>query len=213
MVYELYLQRLHTELITDVTKDEWPALQHVIATDIAACAEVTPEDVGSAFSLESSHFVSYEAMLLSGFQLYLQDSTDFENRTFPLKFPYGTGTYASSRPRPVMFGEAYRRNSRLSTHIPHLHSLWHVWCQLIEIGASVCAQAALTGEALAQERRHFPFIRQAWCAVCGPVVKAKKCSRCELISYCSKEHQTQDWKQRHKKHCKAGCRIIPGEPL
>ncbi|KAI4874635.1 hypothetical protein NFI96_031132 [Prochilodus magdalenae] len=38
------------------------------------------------------------------------------------------------------------------------------------------------------------------CWLCGcPGQKA--CSRCHSVTYCSKEHQTIDWKQRHKKEC------------
>ncbi|XP_026873384.1 programmed cell death protein 2 isoform X2 [Electrophorus electricus] len=38
------------------------------------------------------------------------------------------------------------------------------------------------------------------CYLCGcPGQKA--CSRCHLVTYCSKEHQVIDWKQRHKKEC------------
>lgn len=38
------------------------------------------------------------------------------------------------------------------------------------------------------------------CAVCGSV-GPKRCSRCKKASYCSKEHQTIDWKAGHKKCC------------
>ncbi|XP_028852366.1 programmed cell death protein 2-like isoform X2 [Denticeps clupeoides] len=41
------------------------------------------------------------------------------------------------------------------------------------------------------------------CRVCG-CGGQKACSRCHSVSYCSKEHQTIDWKHRHKKECSSG---------
>ncbi|KAI5107926.1 programmed cell death protein 2 [Silurus meridionalis] len=38
------------------------------------------------------------------------------------------------------------------------------------------------------------------CRLCG-CAGHKSCSRCHAVTYCSKEHQTIDWKQRHKKEC------------
>ncbi|XP_054263399.1 egl nine homolog 1 isoform X2 [Macrosteles quadrilineatus] len=38
------------------------------------------------------------------------------------------------------------------------------------------------------------------CAYCGKVGSLSRCSRCKCVFYCSKEHQTQDWK-KHKLHC------------
>mmetsp|Transcript_1630 Transcript_1630/g.1779 ORF Transcript_1630/g.1779 Transcript_1630/m.1779 type:complete len:207 (+) Transcript_1630:120-740(+) len=162
----------------------------------------------SAFSPNANAF-SYEDMLLSGFLLYLNTSK-FEAASFPMKFPYGRGSYDEARPTPLMFGEYYRHLARVSPHLPHLHSTWFVWCQLIEQGAAVCARRVVAGTLT--ERRHFPFIQDTFCAICGPVPKASKCGRCKLISYCSIEHQKQDWHQ-HRKHCKKGSPLIPGQPL
>lgn len=39
------------------------------------------------------------------------------------------------------------------------------------------------------------------CRVCG-CPGTKKCSGCGKVSYCSKNHQTMDWKARHKDECK-----------
>jgi hypothetical protein len=33
-------------------------------------------------------------------------------------------------------------------------------------------------------------------------IGTKKCSGCGKVSYCSKNHQTMDWKARHKDECK-----------
>lgn len=38
------------------------------------------------------------------------------------------------------------------------------------------------------------------CRLCG-CLGQKACSRCHSVTYCSKEHQTIDWKHRHKKEC------------
>lgn len=39
------------------------------------------------------------------------------------------------------------------------------------------------------------------CQVCGKTEEIKKCTRCEMVGYCGKGHQTEDWKI-HKKICK-----------
>lgn len=38
------------------------------------------------------------------------------------------------------------------------------------------------------------------CRVCG-CLGPKSCSRCHSANYCSREHQTVDWKAGHKKEC------------
>ncbi|XP_062850915.1 programmed cell death protein 2 [Trichomycterus rosablanca] len=38
------------------------------------------------------------------------------------------------------------------------------------------------------------------CHLCG-CAGQEGCSRCHAVTYCSKEHQVIDWKQRHKKEC------------
>ncbi|XP_066280658.1 egl nine homolog 1-like [Branchiostoma lanceolatum] len=40
------------------------------------------------------------------------------------------------------------------------------------------------------------------CAVCGAKSNLKRCSRCQGVMYCGREHQSQHWKQ-HKKICRA----------
>ncbi|XP_076830784.1 programmed cell death protein 2 isoform X1 [Brachyhypopomus gauderio] len=48
--------------------------------------------------------------------------------------------------------------------------------------------------------RHLLSTGVKLCRRCGcPGQKA--CSRCHVVTYCSKEHQVIDWKQRHKKEC------------
>lgn len=41
------------------------------------------------------------------------------------------------------------------------------------------------------------------CAVCGVTVALRKCSGCQSVAYCSREHQLQHWKEH-----KAECRVI-----
>jgi hypothetical protein len=40
-----------------------------------------------------------------------------------------------------------------------------------------------------------------------PLTAHKQCSQCHVATYCSKECQIQDWKQKHKKYCDAYQRI------
>ena len=42
------------------------------------------------------------------------------------------------------------------------------------------------------------------CVVCG-ISGPKCCAKCHSRSYCSKEHQTIDWKTGHKKNCSESC--------
>eukprot|EP01083_Nonionella_stella_P027744 76422_1 len=39
------------------------------------------------------------------------------------------------------------------------------------------------------------------CGVCGISGKLLRCSGCNTVWYCSKEHQLSDWKLRHKRQC------------
>ena len=41
---------------------------------------------------------------------------------------------------------------------------------------------------------------QDLCVVCG-CAGSKRCGKCRKTSYCSREHQRYDWKQRHKAGC------------
>jgi len=44
------------------------------------------------------------------------------------------------------------------------------------------------------------------CAACGHEgAHNKKCARCRMVSYCSKECQTSHWRSAHKAECKKGC--------
>lgn len=50
------------------------------------------------------------------------------------------------------------------------------------------------------------------CRVCG-CLGGKRCSKCHKASYCSKEHQTIDWKKGHKNECgEAGKTINKEQP-
>ncbi|KAJ7984894.1 hypothetical protein DPEC_G00359500 [Dallia pectoralis] len=46
------------------------------------------------------------------------------------------------------------------------------------------------------------------CKLCG-CAGQKACSKCHSAFYCSKEHQTIDWKHSHKKEC---CKQVPSSP-
>ena len=41
---------------------------------------------------------------------------------------------------------------------------------------------------------------QTACAVCGVTDNLKRCAKCKLVRYCSREHQASDWK-KHKLEC------------
>lgn len=45
------------------------------------------------------------------------------------------------------------------------------------------------------------LIKMDKCAVCG-VPAESKCSSCNTVFYCSREHQIADWKAKHKNDCK-----------
>lgn len=40
------------------------------------------------------------------------------------------------------------------------------------------------------------------CAVCGIPAAGQRCSGCQQVSYCGKDHQRQHWKQLHRKECR-----------
>ena len=46
-----------------------------------------------------------------------------------------------------------------------------------------------------------PSIQLPVCEVCG-CYAPKKCGHCHHVSYCSREHQTLDWKYGHNGACK-----------
>ena len=51
------------------------------------------------------------------------------------------------------------------------------------------------------------------CTVCG-CPGPKRCSRCHKATYCSKDHQTLDWKAGHKQLCNSdGQSSVTGEPV
>jgi hypothetical protein len=150
---------------------------------------------------------SYDEMSLNGFQCVLDNFKDFEGCSFIARFPIGKGVYCEKLPNHTSFLEHYQKISRFDSHDTQAHAAWLVWCKLINIAAPLCAQKVLN-ESL-EERRHYPFV-ESYCAICGPTVKASRCSRCQLISYRNTDHQRQDW-PRHKKCCKKA--FAPGCPL
>lgn len=55
----------------------------------------------------------------------------------------------------------------------------------------------------ATEREIDASLYNRLCRVCGSL-GPKTCSKCHQVHYCSKEHQTIDWKKYHKQECNAG---------
>jgi hypothetical protein len=186
------------DTIAPVSRQEWPKLRDAVNR----AAEVSS---GRVYSYGTN--TSYDEMLLNGFQCLLDNFESFESVSFIARFPLGKGVYCEKRPTHTSFLEYYQTVSRFDSHDTQAHATWLVWCKLINIAAPLCAQKVLCGSL--DERRHYPFVEK-YCAICGPKVKASRCSRCQLISYCNTDHQRQDW-PRHKKCCKKA--FAPGCPL
>ena len=95
----------------------------------------------------------------------------------------------------------FRAIKQWEKFIPHV-----IRCPLIPIFPTPYSEAILSNESV----RRCPGSRfatsegsgRAACLMCHKtdVVRLKKCSRCEVAQYCSKECQRDDWK-RHKKEC------------
>lgn len=187
------------QIIAPVTEIEWPQLRAKLSLDAAQASL-------QQFSYLST--MTYEEMMIGGLQCLLDNRDNFEACSFPGKFPYGQGFYCSARRTPLFFSECYQHSVRQFTNNPVANANWSVWCRLIEKAASICERKVREGSI--NERRHFPFLSKC-CAVCGPRIEAvKNCSRCHMISYCSVDHQREDF-QVHKKHCKKFKQ--PGDPL
>jgi hypothetical protein len=186
------------DTLAPVSRQEWPKFRDAVNRD----AEVSS---GRFYSYGTD--TSYDEMMVKGFQCLLDNAEKFEGCSFPARFPVGKGSYCEKRPTHTSFREYYQAVSRFDSHDTHAHATWLVWCKLIDRAAPLCAQKVLH-ESL-EERRHYPFVEN-YCAVCGPTTSVSRCSRCQLISYCDKDHQRQDW-SRHKKCCKKA--FAPGCPL
>ena len=62
----------------------------------------------------------------------------------------------------------------------------------------------------------YPFVKQ--CANCSSykwpqpenIDSNKRCARCKILHYCSKECQTEHWLKVHKNHCKylSGSKVL-----
>lgn len=50
-------------------------------------------------------------------------------------------------------------------------------------------------------KRGDDFFHPSLCHICKAIKELMKCGKCKSVSYCSKEHQLQDW-PRHKEFCK-----------
>jgi len=68
--------------------------------------------------------------------------------------------------------------------------------------SSVDMKTGLTREQDKKATASLPKNATKMCAVCGVTVALRKCSGCQSIAYCSREHQLQHWKE-HKADCKA----------
>jgi hypothetical protein len=189
---------IRCDTIVPVSRQEWPKLRDVVNRDAARVTGVRLYSYGTD--------TSYENMMLNGFRCLLDNFEDFEAVSFPAKFPYGHGVYCEKR-KHVSFREYYQHLSRLSTHDTQAHATWLVWCKLIDMAAQCCVPKVHNGSL--EKRRHYPFVEN-FCAICGPRSEVSKCSQCQLISYCGRDHQRQDW-SRHKKYCKNA--FAPGCPL
>ena len=194
---DMHLMNFQT--ISPVTEAEWPKLRTKLASDAAQAGL----DQFSSFST-----LTYDEMMVSGFQTLLDNRDDFEACTFPNMFPHGIGFYCMARPTPLFFNEYYQHTARVSTFHPVSHANYYVWCRLIEKAAQICERKLREGSL--SERRQFPFLSQC-CAICGPKTEpVKNCSRCHMISYCGRNHQLEDF-EVHKKRCKKFKQ--PGDPL
>lgn len=189
---------INCDTIAPVSKQEWPKFRDTVNRDALRAS-------GVAFTVRYGMDTSYDEMLVKGFQCLLDNCESFERFSFPARFPTGKGAYCEKRPTHISFREYYQAVSQFGSHDTHAHAPWLVWCQLIEIAAQLCAQ--IIGGSL--EHRHYPFLEN-YCAICGPSSKVSRCSQCQLISYCDRIHQKQDW-HRHKKCCKKA--FAPGCPL
>ena len=202
-----------------VTEDEWEAFKRTINRD----ADLLEAKGSPVKPYRFNPSTTYEDMLVNGFKCYANNSEEFEGKSFVTKFITGEGSYTERRgvknpkrstftPANISFRQFYRIALMLSIpdiqdHDPETHLTWHLWSQLIDQALEVCAKKTLAGES--KERRHLGFLKD-WCAVCGPCEKVKACARCNLISYCDKGHQIEDW-PTHKKYCKTadhpGCMV------
>jgi hypothetical protein len=189
---------LNCDTIVPVSRQDWPKLRDVVNRDAARVSGARVYSFGAE--------TSYMDMLVNGFRCLLDNYETFEGVSFPAKFPYGKGVYCEKR-KHVSFPEYYVHLSRLRTHESQAHAPWLVWCKLIDLAAQWVGQQVILGEM--EERRHYPFVENH-CAVVGPAIGVLKCSQCQLISYCHRDYQREDW-PRHKKYCKKA--FAPGCPL
>lgn len=182
--------------IAPVTEEDWPKMKDLLSK------QKLLEIFG--FHIDTP----YDRMMANGFQCLLDNIKTFEQVSFPLVFPHGKGTFREKRRTPLVFPEYYRHVSRRIAFNLNSCENWLVWCELIEAAALIVERKVRDGT-LPNERRHFSFL-QSCCAVCGPKDEIKRCSRCHVMGYCSREHQIDDFKE-HKKQCKHY--QMPGDPL
>jgi hypothetical protein len=83
---------------------------------------------------------------------------------------------------------------------------YRIWLSLFLAAFSVCfADLSLAmNPSISPKKEETQHSRK--CPIC--LQKAPlRCSKCHAFSYCSKEHQTQDWKAGHKEECSRICSL------
>lgn len=72
------------------------------------------------------------------------------------------------------------------------------WRESVELGYTLdSVESKASGAAVDSPK--CSYCRRIGCADGGPTLKS--CARCRAVQYCSRECQTSDWKERHKRLC------------
>eukprot|EP01094_Clydonella_sp_ATCC50884_P011038 TRINITY_DN20839_c0_g1_i1.p1 TRINITY_DN20839_c0_g1~~TRINITY_DN20839_c0_g1_i1.p1 ORF type:complete len:295 (-),score=62.46 TRINITY_DN20839_c0_g1_i1:112-996(-) len=158
---------------------------------------------------------TWDGMLRRGMQLFLEHRDKFEATSFPMCFPHGSGTFASKRRTPLFLFDCARRMEQLSSSNPLLYFPYLVWANLMRMAAQNIASATPEEACTVDPRGLVLFLRHHFCLHCGvdssdPPKPIKRCARCSVAGYCSRECQRKDW-PLHKTRCQA--QVLPGDLL